>query len=169
MMKLSLLKYKTRSYLKNNTSLRTSLPYRQAHSIGIVFTVEDKQKHEDVKEFVRRLELEGKQVRVMSFLPKNKDNYDFLFDFFTEKDVNFWGALTSDSANSFADAAFDFLLYLDTTPNPHLLNILARSKARCRVGKFFTQGEPYFEFMLEVKDGTKSLIDSIHRYTSKLR
>jgi hypothetical protein len=168
-MKLSLLKYKTRSYLKNNTSLRTSLPYRQAQSIGIIFTVEDKQKHEDVKEFVRRLELEGKHVRVMSFLPKNKDNYDFLYDFFTEKDVNFWGTVTSESANSFADAAFDFLFYLDTAPNLHLLNILARSKARCRVGKFFSQGEPYFEFMIEVKDGTKSLIDSIHRYASKLR
>jgi hypothetical protein len=168
-MKLNFLKYKTRSYLKSNTSVRTSLPYKQAYSIGIIFTVEDKPKHDDIKEFVRRLELEGKQVKVMSFLPKNKDNYDFLFDFFTDKDLSFWGAITSESALRFADTHFDFLFYIDTTPNPLVLNILAQSKARCRVGKFFDNGEAYFELMVETKDGTKSLIDSMHRYTSKLR
>jgi hypothetical protein len=167
-MKLNFLKYKTRSLLKSNHALRTSLPYRQAQSIGIIFSVEDKRKHDDIKEFVRRLELEGKHVKVMSFLPKNKENYDFLYDFFTDKDLSFWGAITSENAIRFADMPFDFLYYLDTVPNPLILNILARSKARCRVGKFFEKGEGYFELMLEVKDGTKSLIDTIHKYTSKL-
>ena len=168
-MKINLLKYKTRSFLKNNTALRTSLPYKQANNIGIIFTVEDKNKHDLVKEFVRRLELEGKQVKVMSFLPKNKDNYEFLYDFFTDKDLSFWGTITSESAIRFADVPFDFLFYIDTEPNPLVLNILARSKSRCRMGKFFENSEPYFEFMLETKEGTRGLIDGIHRYASKLR
>jgi hypothetical protein len=168
-MKLNFLKYKTRSYLKHNTALRTSLPYNKANSIGIIFSVEDRRKHDDIKEFVRRLELEGKHVTVMSFLPKNADNYEFLFDFFTEKDLNFWGNIQSESANRFADMTFDFLFYLDTEPNPFILNILARSRAHCRVGKYFPKGEQYFEFMLEIKGGTKALIDGIHRYASKIR
>jgi hypothetical protein len=118
---------------------------------------------------VKRLELEGKKVTVLCFLPKNKDNYEFMFDFFTDKDLSFWGAITSSQALKFADIPFDFLFYLDTAPNPLVLNILARSKAKCRVGKFFDKGEPYFEFMLEIKDGNKSLIDGIHSYASKLR
>lgn len=168
-MRLSILKYKTRSMLKNSTAVRTSLPYNQAHSIGVIFSVEDKRKHDEVKEFVKRLELEGKHVKVICFLPKNKDNYEFLYDFFTEKDLSFWGSITSENALRFADTPFDFLFYIDTTPNPLVLNIIARSKARCRVGKFFEKGEPYFEFMLDTNEGTKSLIDGMHAYASRLR
>jgi len=168
-MRLNFLKYKTKSLLKSNHSVRASLPYKQAQNFGIIFTVEDKRKHDEIKELVKRLEMEGKQVKVMCFLPKNKDNYEFMFDFFTDKDLSFWGAITSDTALRFADIPFDFLFYLDAAPNPFILNIIARSKARCRVGKFFENGEPYFEFMLEIKDGNKSLIDGIHRYTSQLR
>jgi hypothetical protein len=167
--KLKILKYKTRSLAKSNKALRTSLPYKQALSIGIVFTVEDRQKHDDIKEFVKKLEHDGKQVKVMSFLPKHKDNYEFLFDFFTEKDVSFWGSITSESANRFCELPFDFLFYLDTAPNPLVLNIIARSKAKCRVGKYWENTQALFEFMLQIKNGTKSLIHEIYQYTSKLR
>lgn len=168
-MKLKLLRYKTRSLAKKNPALRVSLPYKQAILIGLIFTVEDKQKHDDIKEFIKRLEHDGKQVKVMSFLPRHKDNYEFLFDFFTEKDLSFWGNITSESAIHFSELPFDFLFCLDLTPNPHILNVLARSKAKCRVGKFWEDAQPYFEFMLETKDGTRTLIDSVYRYVSKLR
>ena len=168
-MKLRLLRYNTKKNGKSNRAIRTSLPYKQAIQIGIIFTVEDRQKHDDIKEFVRKLEHEGKQVKVISFLPKQKDNYEFLFDFFTEKDLSFWGNITSTAANKFTDTSFDFLFYLDTTPNPYLINILARSQAKCRVGKFIEGQEPYFELMLQVENGTRALIDAVHKYTAKLR
>lgn len=168
-MKLNLLKYKTNKYLKSNTALRVSLPYKQASSVGIIFSVEDRAKHDEVKELVRKLEHDGKQVKVMSYLPKNKDNYEFMYDFFTDKDISFWGNITSESAIRFADMPFDFLFYLDINPNPLILNIIARSKAKCRVGKFWESGQRFFEFMIEVKNGTRTLIDGIYKYTSKLR
>ena len=167
-MRLSFLKYQTKSILKSNQSFRGNVPYAQAKSVGIVFTVEDKSKHDIVKEFVRKLELEGKQITVITYLPKNRENHEFMFDFFTEKDVSFFGSITSESALRFANTSFDFLFYLDTDPNPLLLNVIARSKAKCRVGKFFDKGQPYFELMLEVKTGTQSLIDAIYTYASKL-
>jgi hypothetical protein len=168
-MKLKLLKYKTKSHARNNKALRTSLPYKQALSIGVIFTVEDKQKHDEIKEFIRKLEHDGKQVKVISFLPRHKDNYEFLFDFFTDKDLSFWGNITSQNATRFSETTFDFLFYLDTTPNPLILNIIARSKARCRVGKYWENAQAYFEFMIELKNGTRSLIDGLYRYISRLR
>ena len=168
-MKLNFLKYKTKNFLKTNSALRTSLPYKQASSIGIIFSVEDRTKHDEVKDFVKKLEHDGKQVKVMSYLPKNKDNYEFMYDFFTDKDISFWGNITSESANRFAEIPFDFLFYLDTNPNPFILNILARSKAKCRVGKFWDEGQRFFEFMIEVKNGTRTLIDGMYSYTTKLR
>lgn len=168
-MKLSLLKRKTRSYLKKNKSIRVSLPYKQAISVGVIFSVEDKPKHDEIKDFVKRLEQDGKHVVVMSFLPKNKDNYEFMYDFFTDKDLTFWGNLTSGSALKFADMQFDFLYYIDTTPNPYVLNVIARSKAKCRVGKFWENGESFFEMMIENKNGTHSLIDTMYKYTRLLK
>jgi hypothetical protein len=168
-MKLNFLKLKTRSFLKSNKALRSSLPYKQAMTVGILFTVEDRLKHDAVKDLVRKLEHDGKQVKVMTFLPNHKENFEFLFDFFTEKDVSFWGNITSDSATRFAEAPFDFLFYLDMEPNPHLLNIVARSKAKCRVGRHFEKSDAYFEFMIESKNGLKDLMDGMYKYTSKLR
>jgi hypothetical protein len=168
-MKFSFLKYKTKSFLKKNTALRVSLPYKQALSIGLIFSVEDKAKHEEVKELIRHLEQDGKRVRVMCFLPKNKDNYEFMFDFFTEKEVSFWGNINSQPAIDFSDASFDFLFYIDTTPNPMIMNLIARSKAKCRVGKFWEENEPFFELMIQSQNGHKSLIETMYRYTKQLR
>lgn len=168
-MKLSFLKYKTNAHLRRNKAERISLPYKQALNIGIIFSVEDKAKHDLVKDFIRHLEHDGKHVKVMSFLPRHKDNYEFMFDFFTEKDLSLWGNITSSAATSFADTPFDFLFYIDTTPNPLILNLVAQSKARCRIGKFWEQGMDFFEMMIESGNGVKSLIDEMYKYTRALK
>jgi hypothetical protein len=168
-MKLNLLKYRTKSLLKHNKASRANLPYRQAHSVGIVFTSDDRAKHDEIKEFIKRLEQDGKQVKVISFLPKDKENFEFLFDFFGPKDVNFWGQITSENALKFADQPFDFLFYVDEIPNPLILHLVARSKAECRVSRHWEKTEPYFELMIESTPGVKSLINGMIRYTTKLR
>ena len=168
-MKLNFLRLKTNSYLKKNKALRVSLPYKQSRNVGIIFSVEDKIKHEEIKSFVKRLEQDGKRVTVMSFLPKDKDNYDFMFDFFTDKDLSFWGNITSGPALRFADTTFDLLYYLDTTPNPLILNLIAKSKAHCRIGKFWESSESFFELMIENKSGTKSLIEEMFKYSRAIK
>jgi hypothetical protein len=168
-MKLSLLKYKTKSYLKGNKTLHSNLPYKQGINVGIIFSVEDKLKHDLIKDFIKKLEHDGKKVSVVSYLPKKKENYEFLFDFFTDEDLSFWGNINSASASSFTNTQFDFLFYLDTKPNPLILNIIAKSKAKCRVGKYEPECESYFELMIESGMSMQGLIDSTYKYTSQLR
>lgn len=168
-MKLTFLKWRTQSALRKNKSLRASTPYRKANLIGIIFSVEDRQKHDDVKEFIRQLEIEGKQVKVLEFLPKKKDNYEFLFDFFTIEDLSFFGQITNTQAEKFCDTAFDYLFYIDQQSNPLILNILARSRAHCRVGKHEEGYETYFELMITGNGTPKGLIDNMHKYTKQLR
>ena len=166
---LNLLKFRTKSYLKKNKSSRSSIPYDQSAKVGIIFTIEDLKKHELIKAFIKKLEGDGKKVEVITFLPRDKQNYEFLFDFFTDKEISFWGHNTSDKAVRFSDIAFDYLFYLDTEPNPLILNLLARSKAKCRVGKYWEDTKSYFEFMIESTGDTKLLIDGMFKYTSLLR
>ncbi len=149
--------------------MRANLPYKKAQSIGIIFSVEDKTKHDAIKELVKKFEHDGKKVQVIEFLPEKKDNYEFMFDFFSEKDLSFWGNITSDSALKFSDTSFDFLYYIDAAPNQLILNLLARSKSKCRVGKFWEDGSPFFEFMIESNGTMRTLMDNMYTYTSQLK
>ena len=64
---------------------------------------------------------------------------------------------------------FDFLFYIDINPNPFILYLLARGKARCRVGRSWEQGRSYFEFMIESINSNQSLIEGIYKYTTQLK
>lgn len=169
MFKMNFLKMRTAAALKKNKVSRVSVAYKRAQLVGVIFSVEDKQKHEDIKEFVRSLEQDGKKVQVLEFLPKKKDNYEFLFNFFSDKDLSFWGKVTSAEALRFCEVAFDYLYYVDKESNPLVLHLLARSKAHCRVGRFAEPESQYFELMIEHKGTIKGLIDSMFKYSRQLR
>lgn len=168
-MKLNFLNIRTNNQLKKNKSLRSSIPYKQALTVGVLFTVEDKKKHDDIKEFIHKLEHDGKKVQVLEYLPVKKDNYEFLFDFFTINDISFWGKIESEKTLKFSDTPFDYLFCMDTERNPMVLYLLARSKAKCRVGRFQEQEKSFFELMIDSTGGTKNLIDSIYKYTAKVK
>jgi hypothetical protein len=160
---------RTNSALKKRAAIRTSIPYKHAKSVGIIFSVEDKQKHDHIKDFVRHLEQDGKKVDVLEFLPKKKENYEFLYDFFTIEDLSFWGRITSEKAIKFYNTPFDYLFYIDTDHNPLMLDVLARCRAACRVGKSDGMESDFFEFMIQDGSSVKSLIDNIYKYTRSLR
>jgi len=167
--KLNFLKIRTDSQLKNNKASRKNVPYRDAHQVGIIFTVEDKSKHDTVKELIKKLEADGKQVQVIEYLPEDKQNYEFRFNFFTQKDLSFFGKINAHEAKKFADTIFDFVFYLDSTPNPLIMYLLASSKAKCRVGPSWEDGHPYFELMIESKPDYKIMAETMFQYTTQLK
>jgi len=169
MFKMNFLKMRTATALKKNKTVRGSKPYKQAAKVGVVFSVEDKQKHQDVKEFIHLLEKDGKKVTVLEYLPAKKENYEFKFDFFTIEDLSFFGNLASSAADKFINTEFDYLFYVDRESNPLLLNLLARCKAQCRIGRFNDNERDYFELMIEQKGTNKGLIETMYSYTSQLR
>lgn len=168
-MKLNFLKIRTNNQLKKNKTERGSTPYKKALTVGILFSVEDRKKHDDIKALIHKLEHDGKKVQVLEYLPNKKDNYEFMFDFFTLKDISFWGKIESEKTLKFSDTPFDYLFCIDTEPNPMLQYLLARSKAKCRVGKFHEGEESYFEFMISSDNNVKGLIDGIYKYTTQLK
>jgi hypothetical protein len=165
----SLLKMRTEMLLRNKDGERSSVSYEASRHLGILFSVEDKAKHEVVKDFIRKFEQDGKQVKVMEYLAPDKQNFEFKFDFFTENDISFWGKITSPGALKFADTPFDYLFCLDPEPNLLLVHLLVRSKAKCRVGRQWQSSTSYFEFMVQAPDNIKELADTMHRYIIQLK
>jgi len=169
MFKMNFLKMRTASALKKNKTARGSKPYKQSVNVGVVFSVEDKQKHLDIKEFIQLLERDGKKVQVLEYLPPNKENFEFKFDFFTIKDLSFWGNLESPVTNTFIETSFDYLFYIDKESNPLVLNLLARCKAHCRIGRYNENESDFYELMIEQNGTNKGLIETMFNYTRQLR
>ncbi|MTI20565.1 hypothetical protein E1176_05995 [Fulvivirga sp. RKSG066] len=169
MLNKKLLSYKTKSIIKKSQVPRGSMAYNNAETIGLIFSIDDLHKHESIKRFIDRLSADNKKVEVLSYLPKKKENHEFLFDFFTVKDINFWGTFTSEKVEKFAKKPFDYLFYLDVESNPLIRNILAMSKAKCRVGRFSEENEPFCEMMIQTTDNSiDSLINEMYKYTKIL-
>lgn len=166
---MKFLNMRTQSALKKNKAVRATIPYASAQRVGILFTVEDQQKHLMVKDFISKLTHDGKQVQVLEFLPKKKENPEFRFDYFTMEDLSFWGKVTNEQVEKFSKINFDYLFTVDTRTNPLIQNLLANSKAHCRVGKYDEAATPFFELMIDANGSTQGLIDNMYNYTKKLR
>ena len=169
MFKNRLLQLRTRAAVKSNQSLRASIPYKQALNVGLLFSVEDRKKHDAIKDFIKQLQQDGKKVTVLEYLPSKKDNYEFLFDFFTIHDLSFWGKINSPGTDQFIETSFDYLFCIDMDANPLIQNVLARSKAKCRIGKFSTGDQAYFELMIEQNGSVNNLIENMYKYARQLK
>ena len=165
----NLIPYQTQLLIKKDRKLNKRGPvnYEQAKWIGILYSVEDRAKHDVISAFVERLEEEGKKVEVMTFLGKDKDNYDFKFDFFSPEHINLFGKIKAPNVKEFVEKKFDFLFYIDYEPNPYLEPVLVLSQAKCRVGRLGNETKnELFELMIKLEKGSISqLIEQLHHYT----
>lgn len=145
---------------------RGPVNYKDADWIGILYSVEDRAKHDAITDFVERLRDENKKVEVMTFLGKNKDNYDFKYDFFSAEHISLLGTIKAHNVREFVQKKLDLLFYLDIEQNPYLEPVLVLSQAKCRIGRLAkdTKNE-LFELM--IKMDTRSitdLIEQLHSY-----
>jgi len=165
-----LLSYKTSLFLKQNKIGRETTSYNKAKKIGILFCVEDRNKHKIVCDFIDKLKADGKKVTVLCFLGKKKENFDFKFDYFSIENLSFWGSLKSKEVNKFIQTDFDFLYSLDLKTNILIDYILAKSLSKCRVGIYNERNKKYFELMVKVDEfkNLQKITDQFLYYTKEL-
>ncbi|MFY0652742.1 MAG: hypothetical protein JXQ96_11940 [Cyclobacteriaceae bacterium] len=170
MLRKYFLSHKTSSSLRSSKGKRGSNSFSDSLSIGILFTYSDQHNFELVGEMMEKLEFEGKKVDSLTYIVKMGENDDFNFPYFNVKDLNFWGNWTKDEVNKFLETPFDYLLNLDLNTNNITQNILARSKAKCRVGRFEDGKNDYFEMMIDHKEGHYAqFIDQVYHYIKNVR
>ena len=164
----NLVPLQTQLLIKKDRKLhhRGPVNYNEAAWIGLLYSVEDRAKHDAVTDFVERLEEEDKKVEVMTFLGKGRDNYDFKYDFFSAEHINLLGRIKAPNVKKFVNRKLDLLFYLDYEQNPYLEPLLVMSQAKCRIGRL-GQGtkNDLFELMIKTDIGsTTELIEQLHRY-----
>jgi hypothetical protein len=166
----NILQQRTKRLLSENKNSRHTVSYTNAQTIGVLFTQSTRNKYQAIRNLTKQFKNDGKQVEVLCYLEKGAENYDFLYDYITSNDVGLWGKMQSPSALKFAQQTFDYLFYLDLKENIYLENVLAMSKASCRIGFYKRKNDDLLDLMLNFngKYSIGEAIDQILFYTRKL-
>ncbi len=163
------LSYKTKRFLKSNLNLRQSMPYDLAQNFGVLFSNDTPDKGKIVEQLSAHLKGDNKKVKVLAY-DRNVEIKHLPFESFSKKDLNFWGNITNQSVRKFSETSFDFLICLDHNPGEIIKNLLAKSKAKCRVGvcNDFEAYQKTFELIVQTTNGS-NIIDSVYSYTKNIR
>lgn len=161
--------YKTKRFLKSNLGFRVSVPYVDAKSIGIIFSNNTPDKAKLAEQLKSLLNADDKKIKVLAY-DRNVQVKHLPFESFSKKDLSFWGSFTNQSVDNFANISFDFLICLDHNPGDIIRNLLAKSKAKCRVG-ICDDYETYhklFEMIIQ-SSNENNIVDSVYSYTKNIR
>lgn len=148
--------------LKDNTRERTPnrFNFNAIKTVGILFDATSPEDFELLKRYVVYLREHRKKVKVLGFF-STKQIPEMAFskleyDFFSTKELNWFGKPSSVVIQNFIDEEFDLLIDLNVNDLFPLKYISALSKANFKVGKFNENGVEIYDMMID-SDNTKTL------------
>lgn len=150
---------------------RATSNYQEAKNIGILFKIEDDDKHDSLNNFVKKLQNEGKSLTLLTYFERlDNSPYNFKYDFFSKKDITTLGKIKSRAVQNFIEMPFDYLYCITVNHFLPFDGILMKSQAKCRIGRYFPEQEAFYELMLDLKEGegVDQLIEQMLHYTQKL-
>ncbi len=134
--------------------------FDQLKTVGIVFDASNPEDFELVKRYVVYLREHAKKVKVMGFFSAKQIpelTYSKLeYDFFSHKEVNWFGKPTTHIIDNFIAEEFDLLIDLNIHDHFSLKYITALSKAKFKAGKYKEEDESIYDMMIDA-DNTQTL------------
>jgi hypothetical protein len=168
----TLLRYRIERGQKQNRFLHKAYDYKKLKKVGIIFSIQDLKKHEAVKRFIKTLEADGIEVKILAYKPKDTQNFEFYFDFFEDKDFSMFGEAKSHHVLTFLEQKLEYLFCLDEDVSLYMQYLLVKAKSTTRIGVY--QPDPqtarYFELMVKprINGDTKLLTEEIIYYVRKI-
>ena len=130
--------------------------------IGIVYLASDEQAHTHVRNYVKRIKEEVGQHRIMVVgYHEAKDLPAFLhpklhFDAFTQKDLNWYRIPQGNLVKNFLAEEHDVLIDLTLEDRLPLQYLVAKSRARFKVGRLSDTNKRFLDMMIDTA-GSNSL------------
>jgi hypothetical protein len=168
------LPYGLKLSLKRNTAKRQSLPYVDSKTILMFFTSEGNQKIALVKGLQNKMEKEGKKVTSMYLLMRDEDKPDVHMDEGMERlvpeDFSVLGEIEKPEIKNILNQEYDYLIHADMESGIYTDLIMAKCKAKCRIGRYFPGHEDYYDLMVGIPEDKKInfLLEQIYLYTKAL-
>lgn len=143
---------KIRTYIAKRKLVRKpkQVSFDEAKCIGVVIQNEDLNNSKIINNFVGEIKDLGKKVDVL-FVEKSKGSVKVNFNYksLNSKDISWNGKIVSEPVDRFVNKEFDFLYSLNLNSDISTQNILARCKAKYRVGNHELDNESLFDLMID--------------------
>jgi hypothetical protein len=158
------LKYRTRRASKKRADQIDYLS-KSSKKVGVV-TSNEIYKSSDFKVFIKSLTSKGMDTDILVFNDTNQSPESQNIQC-SKQDYNWSGKIKSPVVNNFIKTPFDFLFSVNTSSILHIENILALSKAKCRIGATTQEENKYLDFIIKVKENSSidKLTTSMLHYT----
>jgi hypothetical protein len=172
-------------YLIGNYFLRKEIQRRhrnkriiniaEAKNIGILYELSNEENYVIISNFVKYLQDKQKIVKALGYVPlKIVPHYCFpklSFDFFTQKDLNWYYKPVNQRVNDFINCEFDILIDLSTEKKFPLEYVATLSSAKFKAGrKDHTKAddEQLYDLMIDIEQHKTMLtfIKHINHYLS---
>ncbi len=139
----------------NRVRLPIKFNFENVKTVGILFDTTNAEDYELIKRYVTYLREYTKKVKVIGFYSTKHIpalTYSKLeYDFFSAKELNWFGKPSSHIIDNFIDEEYDLLVDLNIHDHFPLRYIAALSKAKFKVGKF-KEDETIYDMMIECDD-----------------
>ena len=146
-----------------------TVPFELASSIGVLYTWTDQRSHSEIQNFITELSA-IKEVMTLCFNPL-KEPISVLDPVVHISELSNLGKLNSAAASKFMRTPLDYLFHLDFTLNEITQSILAKSKAKCRIGIHSEQGQDYYEMMIGINKnaGFSNFAGQMLKYAKEIK
>jgi hypothetical protein len=137
---------------------RQAVGFDEAKKIGILYDATRESDYESVKQYIKTVRKEGKEVFALGFVDRKElppsQFAQYGLDFFTRRNIG-WDMIPANlMVNNFIQEAYDIVINLaDNTCFP-LRYIAAVSHARFRVGRFDKRTTGCYDLMLNIREDT---------------
>jgi hypothetical protein len=130
--------------------------FTDSRQVGILFNANNQALEKPLAAFIRQLEKEGKSVSALTYFDSERQAaFHFPYEVFTGSEIDWLGNIKSETANKFMAKKFDYLFCFDAQPTAVTDLLLAKSKAKCRIGLYQEGREDFYELMFISDKGAK--------------
>lgn len=154
----------------HHSRARTIINIDSANSIGLLYCADNPADVERIKNYVDSLQAMGKEVKSLGFINVKAIppglNSSALHQYFSLKELNWYGKPSSQFIHSFVNEAFDMLFDFGIPTQLPVTFLASMSNAKCKVGRYVEKYTELYDVMIET-DATKTLdytITTTHDY-----
>jgi len=161
---------------RRNKFKRYNVGFLHAESIGILYDYAAIQSSKNILAWKDFLQKSGKKTKVLCYLTGENKNFDFKFPVVTNQDIQWSGKISDVYTKAFIKTPFDYLYVITTQYHPVIHYLLAKSQAKCRIGKRLAIQSNCLDVLVDFTapntpntlDTADKLIQQIWHYSTKL-
>lgn len=152
---------KLQKELDNSVRKMVFCKLENAKSIGVIFDASKLENFAPMSSFINEISNNGSRVLVLGFLEKNDKKKIKIksenITYFTRGNINWNGKSMKDNVSEFIDETFDILIDLSFKEDMAVKFLVAKSKAKFKVGNFSDKEYTFYDLTLKVSNDTENM------------